>query len=185
MPWIPPSPISPTFPKQQSSDLFPIPEEAGQPINSTDGQDKPELLRLLDFLRTPLSPMVSATTGQVCPDYPKNLLAYHLLTSDQLDNLARHYHQVWPPTVETYHYPLAIQPWIFFGTGTYADLETKRRRFGRFIGLRPHQPPRNEREGEFDEVPLSPTTETVLQVLEYMDHEWKIGLAHHGPFGAK
>jgi hypothetical protein len=57
----------------------------------------PSFQPILRHLRTALCPLVSSTTGQQHPEFPKTLLAYHLLTSRQLDDLARHFHQVWPP----------------------------------------------------------------------------------------
>src|SRR5699024_3878114 len=74
---------------------------------------------------------------------PRTLLSYHLLTSHQLDDLARHYHQVWPPVPATFWYPTSIPAWVDndghecrSGNENAVDLVTKRRRFGRFIGLR-------------------------------------------------
>lgn len=83
-----------------------------------------------------LVPLVSITTGQPHPDFPRTILAYHLLTSEQLDDLARHYHQVWPPVPETFGYPLRIPAWIGTPDEAQVDIETKRRRLGRFAGLR-------------------------------------------------
>ena len=62
------------------------------------------LHHVLEHLQEPLCPLVSSSTGQVHPQFPRTLVAYHLLTLQQLDDLARHYHQMLPPTVETGHY---------------------------------------------------------------------------------
>lgn len=79
-------------------------------------------------------------TGLQHTDFPRTLLSFHLLTSAQLDELARHYHQVWPPVPATFYYPMRIPAWVAQVDGQMqpgrVDLETKRRRFGRFIGLR-------------------------------------------------
>ncbi|BCR90759.1 uncharacterized protein ACHE_60645A [Aspergillus chevalieri] len=102
---------------------------------------------VIAHLRTPLHPLVSATTGLQHPFFPKSLLSYHLLTSSQLDELARHYHQVTPPVLGTFSYPVTIPAWVpprangkrsRYGSEELmdVDLKTKRRRFGRFIGLR-------------------------------------------------
>ncbi|BDD57828.1 hypothetical protein MPDQ_005431 [Monascus purpureus] len=88
----------------------------------------------LSHLSTPLHPLVSTTTGLPHPEFPTSLLKYHLLTDEQLDSLARHYHQFYPPLPETYRYPMLIKPWV--GIDSTVDLSVKRRRFGRFIGLR-------------------------------------------------
>ncbi|GKZ75393.1 hypothetical protein AnigIFM56816_000045 [Aspergillus niger] len=103
----------------------------------------PHLPLILAHFRTPLHPLVSSTTGHQHPDFPRSLLQYNLLTSEQLDRLAVHFHQVDPPVRGTFWYPVRIvQPWIRSGgaKGYVVDeevgLEVKRRRFGRFIGLR-------------------------------------------------
>lgn len=93
-------------------------------------------MRVLDHHLTPLRPYVSVTTKLPHPDFPATLLAYHLLTSAQLDSLARHYHQVWPPAPDTANYPKTIPAWVGAPNEHEVDIETKRRRFGRFIGLR-------------------------------------------------
>lgn len=77
----------------------------------------------------PLAPLVALTTGQVHPVFPSTLLNFWLLTSEQCDELAHFYHQR-TPSMWTTHYPCPIQ-WR-----TDATLEEKRRRIGRFIGLR-------------------------------------------------
>ncbi|KAJ6103306.1 hypothetical protein N7486_005733 [Penicillium sp. IBT 16267x] len=97
----------------------------------------PDFTAALDYLRQKLHPLVSCTTAQIPPDFPRTMLSYHLLTNDQLDNLARYFHQTSPPVSETYMYPAPIQkPWVGTAMETDVDLETKRRHFGRFIGLR-------------------------------------------------
>ncbi|GAB1212821.1 hypothetical protein ATERTT37_001969 [Aspergillus terreus] len=95
----------------------------------------PEFLDLLDLLRTPLAPLVSISTGRPHPDFPKTLLAYHLLTSAQLDALFTYYHQVWPPVPETYMYPIAVPAQVVVDRDWDVDIEEKRRWFGSFIGL--------------------------------------------------
>ncbi|KAL2437142.1 hypothetical protein ABEF95_016578 [Exophiala dermatitidis] len=116
----------------------------------------------VEHLRAPLVPLISVSCGLAHPVFPTTLLQYHLLTHEQLDDLARWYHQVDPPVDETFMYPAWIPAWtsldsesadangnaILSGpdpdaennntttTGSVVDLETKRRRFGRFIGLR-------------------------------------------------
>lgn len=63
------------------------------------------------------------------------MLAYNLLTSEQVDNLARHFHQVYPPVPATYNYPVHITPWIGTAEEKTIDLPTRVRRLGRFFGL--------------------------------------------------
>jgi hypothetical protein len=77
----------------------------------------------------PLAPLVRLTTGEVHPVFPSTLLNFWLLTSEQCDELAHFYHQR-TPSVYTTHYPCPVV-WR-----PDATLEEKRRRIGRFIGLR-------------------------------------------------
>ncbi|OJZ86354.1 hypothetical protein ASPFODRAFT_32622 [Aspergillus luchuensis CBS 106.47] len=173
-PTIPPAPSSPAPPPppQPSSPLPPrttpryrhiLPKPAPPPPTSTPSQPQsqppkdhlekrkssklhPHLPAILRHLRTPLHPLVSSTTGHEHPDFPLSLLQYNLLTSDQLDRLAVHFHQVHPPVRGSFWYPVRIVPWLRWddsdgGKGGYVGdvevgLEVKRRRFGRFIGLR-------------------------------------------------
>ncbi|GJP90211.1 unnamed protein product [Aspergillus niger] len=133
LPKPPPTSTSPTKPTPQ-----PKPQKK-TPSNKID----PHLPLILAHFRTPLHPLVSSTTGHQHPDFPRSSLQYNLLTSEQLDRLAVHFHQVDPPVRGTFWYPVRIvQPWIRRegAKGYVADeelgLEVKRRRFGRFIGLR-------------------------------------------------
>jgi hypothetical protein len=77
----------------------------------------------------PLAPLVRLTTGEVHPAFPPTLLNFWLLTSKQLDELAHFYHQR-TPSVWSAHYPCPVT-W-----GGDLTLEEKRRKIGRFIGLR-------------------------------------------------
>jgi len=147
-----------------------------------------ELLQpYLDHLSTPLQPLVSCIEGRVHPDFPRTLLQYHLLTSNQLDNLAWHFHQISPPIPEFAYYPIRVTPWLV--SRQNIDLETKRRRFGRFIGLQGCDSPvqgqgvpweynpaldSSESLDVLDE--LEDETETVDQMLERMQCEWEEAL---------
>ncbi|KAL4802933.1 hypothetical protein BDV18DRAFT_47583 [Aspergillus unguis] len=68
-------------------------------------------LKIMQMAR-PLHPLVSYSSGLTHPFFPKTLLSYNLLTSAQLDQLALHFHQVYPPTDESFRYPLPVKPWI-------------------------------------------------------------------------
>jgi len=72
----------------------------------------------------------------VHPVFPSILLNFWLLTSEQCDELAHFYHQR-TPSEWTRHYPCPVE-WR-----TDATLEEKRRRIGRFIGLRGCESPVN------------------------------------------
>jgi hypothetical protein len=89
----------------------------------------------LHKMATPLMSFVNIETGHPHPDFPRNHLSFHLLTSNQLDALARHYHQVWPAQPATSCYPFQIRSWIGAPDQSYVDINTKRRRFGFFIGM--------------------------------------------------
>ncbi|KAI1383205.1 uncharacterized protein F4822DRAFT_434324 [Hypoxylon trugodes] len=77
----------------------------------------------------PLAPLVQLTTGEIHPAFPGTLLNFWLLTDAQLEELAHFYHQR-TPCRWTFHYPCPIA-W-----SSEISLEEKRRRIGRFIGLR-------------------------------------------------
>lgn len=116
------------------------------------------------------------------------LLQYHLLTHEQLDSLARWYHQVEPAVDETFMYPAWIPAWtslypnvggggvaanvILENSGrnasveTEVDLETKRRRWGRFIGLRGCESP----------TATGPEGERPDELAVRMEREWKRAL---------
>ncbi|KLU84180.1 hypothetical protein MAPG_03225 [Magnaporthiopsis poae ATCC 64411] len=89
----------------------------------------PEFERKLEQMALPLAPLVQMTTGDVHPAFPSTLLHYWLLTDDQLESLAHFYHQR-TPSVWTGQYPCPVR-WRAGLT-----LEEKRRKMGRFIGLR-------------------------------------------------
>jgi hypothetical protein len=77
----------------------------------------------------PLSPLVQLNTGDVHPSFPPTLLAFWLLTDAQLESLAGFYHQRTPcPWTEHYPCPVAWRSDL--------PLEEKRRKIGKFIGLR-------------------------------------------------
>lgn len=113
---------------------------------------RPDFDPLIQFLSQRLEPLVDCISGQIPADFPDTLLAYQLLTHKQLDNLACFFQQTAPATQETLFYPAPMQkPWI----GTRAErgvaLDTKRRRFGRFIGLRGCESPTVENCPFFEE----------------------------------
>ncbi|KAI0141472.1 hypothetical protein BJ166DRAFT_503598 [Pestalotiopsis sp. NC0098] len=77
----------------------------------------------------PLAPLVQLTTGRVHPSFPSTLLRFWLLTDAELEGLAHFYHQR-TPCRWTFHYPCPVA----WDQGL--ALEEKRRRIGKFIGLR-------------------------------------------------
>ncbi|KAL4784682.1 hypothetical protein BJX76DRAFT_326485 [Aspergillus varians] len=107
----------------------------------------PEFRDTLTLLSRKLWPFVHYPTGRTHPDFPKSLLSFHLLTSQQLDSLALYFDQVYPPNANSFRYPLPVKPWLATN-GLVRDLGVgvgvKRRRFGRFIGLRGCESPVRE-----------------------------------------
>ena len=137
-------------------------------------------------LATKLIPLISVSTGLPHPAFPRSLLQYHLLTHEQLNELAVYYHQVVPPLRQTTQYPVSIPAWVGRdgrllenGHGAAADgvvsLETKRRRWGRFLGLRGCDSPTvmrwlSERERRERETPEE------RELRERLEREWRRGI---------
>ena len=111
-------------------------------------QKSPALSNKISEMRLKLSPLVRITTGHVHPSFPKTLLHYWLLMDSQLDDLALFYHQ--RPEADgpeagvksrwASQYPKEM------GWREGMGLEEKRRRWGKFIGLRGCETPKTERE---------------------------------------
>lgn len=126
-------------------------------------------------LASQLVPLISVRTGQAHPGFPKSLLQYHLLTHDQLDDLARWYHQTIDAGEERWMYPCPIawdKVWCDSSSSSTSitenvsrrqlvDLDTKRRRWGRFIGLKGCD---------------SPVEEQQESLTERMEREWRAAL---------
>lgn len=105
--------------------------------------------RHLDHLASRLHPLISVSTGRSHPAFPQTLLHYHILTEEQLDDMAHHYHQRTPTQLSLCYPAPVVTRWR-----TDADISDKRRRFGRFIGLRGCESPGSlaERSEEEQEV---------------------------------
>ncbi|KAH6626055.1 hypothetical protein B0J18DRAFT_488982 [Chaetomium sp. MPI-SDFR-AT-0129] len=117
--------------------------------NNTPPHLNPLFQSKLAQLAFPLAPLVQLTTGLIHPSFPRTMLAFWLLTPSQLDSLAEFYHQRYPSRW-TNQYPCPIT-WPE-GMG----LLEKRRRMGRFIGLRGCEVPwggelESQLEGEWGE----------------------------------
>lgn len=107
--------------------------DTSTPLNSP--KYRGEFIYLLDYLRQPLLPLVSCTTGQPHEDFPPTVLSYCLLTSNQLNDLAYHFHQIWPPVSETFNYVVQGPVWLDTSDKAHENLKCRRSRFGKFIGL--------------------------------------------------
>lgn len=135
-------PQTPTSPRGYSPTSFYDPSSISSSSFSARRKCHPAFPSYAHHLSRTLAPLVSLTTGEIHPAFPRSILQYQLLTSKELDDLALFYHQIEPPLPETGMYPAHITPWIgerHDGTlEVYEDvsIETKRRRWGRFIGLR-------------------------------------------------
>lgn len=93
--------------------------------------------RHLDHLQLALHPLLSVASGRTHPSFPRSILSYHLLTESQLDELAHFYHQRTPNALSLSYPAPVVMRWE-----KAAQIEDKRRRFGRFIGLRGCESPR-------------------------------------------
>lgn len=89
----------------------------------------PALRAKLGQMALPLAPLVQINSGHIHPAFPPSMLHFWLLTDDELDELAHFYHQR-TPGLWTRHYPCPVH----WPRGL--SLEDKRRKLGKFIGLR-------------------------------------------------
>ncbi|KAF2164135.1 hypothetical protein M409DRAFT_56844 [Zasmidium cellare ATCC 36951] len=62
------------------------------------------LSKKIETLQLRLAPLVPLPSGPPHPSFPKTLMAFHLLTEDELDSIAHYYHQS-TPGPWTHHYP--------------------------------------------------------------------------------
>ena len=130
------------------------------------------LNRRFKHLLRPLAPLLSIETGQPHPHFPKTLLHFHLLSQAELDNLAAFYHQRSPSDFST-QYPMPIvarwdsppdandtdidpQPpelarLLGADPEVVSQLNCKRRRFGRFMGLQGMESADGDKEGTMRE----------------------------------
>jgi hypothetical protein len=105
----------------------------------------PDLQAKIAQMALPLAPLVRITSGEVHPYFPATLLNFWLLNNEQLDELAHFYHQRTPSDTSA-HYPCPV----IWGKGL--SLEEKRRKIGRFIGLRGCESPVKTQEQIMQEV---------------------------------
>ncbi|KAK0672893.1 hypothetical protein QBC41DRAFT_299274 [Cercophora samala] len=123
--------MDPTSPRSPHRPSF-FPSSSSPPSNLTTRRShiSPSFAAKLAQMSLQLAPLVQLTTGLVHPSFPSTLLNFWLLTESQLDELAHFYHQR-TPSVYTSQYPCPVY-WPSEGM----TIEDKRRKLGRFIGLR-------------------------------------------------
>ncbi|EPE05570.1 hypothetical protein F503_02309 [Ophiostoma piceae UAMH 11346] len=103
---------------------------------------RPALYAKLSQMTLPLRPLVQFDTGHTHPAFPRSMLQFLLLTDSQLESLASFYHQRTPSELH-YCYPCPIS-WPRSGL----TVEDKRRKFGKFIGLRGCETPKRVSNGK-------------------------------------
>ena len=114
---------------------------------------KPNLTPIITRMQYPLAPLHPMPEGAPHPQFPTSILSYHLLTEAQCDSIARYYHQwVTSPCIWTMGYPTTMD-WdheflehVGTAHGNQTRLDIKRRKVGRFIGLRGCDTPTEENE---------------------------------------
>ncbi|TAQ86544.1 hypothetical protein B7494_g5142 [Chlorociboria aeruginascens] len=106
-------------------------------MESSLASRNPAFSAKISQMALPLAPLVQLTTGSIHPVFPSTVLNFWLLTSTQLDELAHFYHQRTPGYWKR-HYPCPVE-W-----SADLTLEEKRRKIGRFIGLRDCETPIKE-----------------------------------------
>ncbi|KAK4227206.1 hypothetical protein QBC38DRAFT_478228 [Podospora fimiseda] len=122
--------MEPPSPHQPNTPTFPsFPSSSKSTLSRRRAALSPEFQAKLTQMSLRLAPLVQLTSGQIHPHFPQSLLCFWLLTESQLDSLAHFYHQR-TPCEWTRHYPCPV----YWPSGL--TLEEKRRKLGKFIGLR-------------------------------------------------
>lgn len=101
----------------------------------------------INHLRLRLEPIHPLPWGAPHPSFPKTLLHYHLLTEAELDSMAHFYSQSTPSRF-TFSYPVAMgwdKEFLEDEELTQSErVAIKRRKLGKFIGLRGCETPVQE-----------------------------------------
>lgn len=128
-------------------------------------RNNPDLKRKIDDMRIVLCPIRRLPDGEIHPSLPRTVLKYWLLTEDEIDSIAHFYHQTDRSNEWFNQYPGQMNwdnQWLRRPDGTESPrelkqlptneerLSMKRRRVGKFIGLRGCQTPNYEVTKRFD-----------------------------------
>ncbi|EMC95126.1 hypothetical protein BAUCODRAFT_56154, partial [Baudoinia panamericana UAMH 10762] len=95
------------------------------------------LLRKIATLQLKLAPLVPLPSGPPHPAFPKTLMAFHLLTEEELDSIAHYYHQSTPGPWSN-HYPACMnwdKDFLARPMSSTSTTTVARRKVGKFIGL--------------------------------------------------
>ena len=105
----------------------------------------PEFQEKVQRLKLTLEPIYPLPVGSPHPAFPRTMLQFHLLTEEQLDGMAKHYHQT-EHCEYTFEYPeRMVWDTAYFDTlDTIDRVAVKRRKLGNFIGLRGCDTPAEE-----------------------------------------
>lgn len=76
-------------------------------LSTVQGSRQTIVARRFKHITAPIIPLLSTTTMCAHPSFPRSLLAYHLLSSAELDALAVYYHQSSPKS-ESWTYPAPV-----------------------------------------------------------------------------
>lgn len=114
---------------QHEQNLARAPPQDAPPVPRAPPARSVAFAEKLRHMALPIAPLVQLTSGAVHPRFPGTMLAFWLLTDAELEGLAHFYHQRTPGRWSA-HYPCPVA-W-----DSAAAVEEKRRRIGRFIGLR-------------------------------------------------
>jgi hypothetical protein len=134
-----------------------LPQASNMPLIAR--RNNPELTRKISEMRIVVSPIYQLPLGDIHPSLPQSALKYWLLTEDEIDSIAEFYHQTDHSHPYYDGYPGRMNwdnPWLRRPDDTTDPKELerlptneerlvmKRRRVGKFIGLRGCQTPSYE-----------------------------------------
>ncbi|KAK8175445.1 hypothetical protein IWX90DRAFT_411989 [Phyllosticta citrichinensis] len=122
-------------------------------LSNSSAQSSSEFAQKVDKLKLRLCPLYPMPCGPPHPDFPKSLLHFWLLNEEQLDNIAAYYHQT-TANQWTELYPCPMHWDVEFladpALSPEDRLAIKRRKIGKFIGLRGCDTPIEESKKQVD-----------------------------------